>query len=68
MDEVIIYRFQLEVIADALRVVANTYDCRNQKTCLDRMVSQAEQFAINALKGGKNIKVQYGNTVTNTGE
>ena len=58
--EIVIYEFQLEAIAEALRVVANTYGCRNQETCLDRMVSQAEQYAINALKGEKDIKVQYG--------
>ncbi len=60
MEEVTIYRFQLEEIADALRMTANIYDCREQKTCFDRTVAQAEQFALNALKGEKDTKVQYG--------
>lgn len=60
MEEITIYRFQLEAIAEALRVVANSYDCREQKTCLDRMVTQAEQYAKNALNGEKDKTVLYG--------
>lgn len=60
MEEIIIYKFQLEAIKEALRVVANTYDCRLQETCMDRMVTQAEKYAENALNGGKDIIVRYG--------
>ena len=60
MEEVVIYKFQLEAIKDALRVVANTYKCRDMVTCLDRMVAQAEKFAENALNGEKGKIVKYG--------
>jgi len=59
MEKIEIYRFQLENIKDALRVTANTYKCRDKVTCLDRMVTQAEQFAENALNGEIDKKVQY---------
>lgn len=51
MEKIEIYRFQMEDIKDALRVTANAYDCRNKATCLDRMVTQAETYAVNALEG-----------------
>jgi hypothetical protein len=59
MKEVVIYEFQLKAISEALRVVANVYDCREKKTCLDRMVTQAEIFANNALNGEKDKRVPY---------
>lgn len=59
MKEVVIYEFQLEAIRNALRLVANVYDCRNNETCMDRMVTQAEQYAINALNGEKDKYVKY---------
>lgn len=60
MKEITIYEFQLNAIKEALRVVANTYDCRSNDTCMDRMVAQAEQYAENALKGEKDKIVKYG--------
>lgn len=60
MEEVTIYKFQLEAIKEALRVVANSFDCRGQITCVDRMVVQAEKYAENALNGQKDIEVKYG--------
>ena len=60
MEEIIIYRYQLETIKEALRLIANTYDCREQTTCLDRMVTQAEKFADNALNNKKDEFVKYG--------
>lgn len=60
MEEITIYRFQLESIKEALRVVANAYHCRTQNTCLDRMVTQAEKYAENALSGKKDEEVRYG--------
>jgi hypothetical protein len=37
MEEVVIYKYQLEAIKEALRIVANVYDCRKKVTCMDRM-------------------------------
>ena len=59
MEEITIYKFQLEAIMDALRLTANIYKCREGVTCYDRQVRQAEQFAINALKGEKGKEVKY---------
>ena len=60
MEEVTIYKFQLEAIKEALRVAANSFECRNQTTCVDRMICQAEKYAENALNGQKDIEVKYG--------
>ena len=63
MEEITIYKFQLEAIKEALRVTANIHDSRNKRkegeTCHDRMVRQAEKYAENALKGEKDIEVRY---------
>lgn len=59
MKEITIYQFQLEAIYEALRVAANTLNSRDKKTCLDRMITQAEQFARNALDGKKDERVKY---------
>lgn len=63
MKEVTIYKFQLEAIKEALRVTANIHGSRDKnkkrQTCHDRMVRQAEKYAENALKGEKDIRVQY---------
>lgn len=63
MEEITIYKFQLESIKEALRVTANIHDSRNKKkdgqTCHDKMVRQAEKYAENALNGKKDIRVEY---------
>ena len=63
MEEITIYKFQLEAIKEALRVTANIHDSRNKRkngeTCHDRMVRQAEKYAENALKGEKDTEVRY---------
>lgn len=63
MEKVEIYKFQLESIADALRVTANIHESRNKqkvgRTCHDRMVTQAEQYAKNALVGEIDKEVKY---------
>ena len=64
MEKVEVYRFQLEAMAEALRVVANAYKCRSRETCLDRMVSQAEIYAQNALDGRIDERVEYQPTNT----
>ncbi len=63
MEEVVIYKFQLEAIKEALRITANVYHSRDiakdGRTCHDRMLKQAEQYATNALEGNKDIEVPY---------
>ena len=63
MEEITIYKFQLEAIKEALRVTANIHESRNKtkegRTCHDRMVTQAEQYANNALEGKKDVEVRY---------
>lgn len=59
MEEVVIYRFQLESIHDALRVTANIHNSRQRETCHDRMVAQAELYAKNALAGEKDKRVGW---------
>ena len=57
MEEITIYKFQLEAIKEALRIVANQNDCRRKATCLDRMIVNAEKFAENALDGKKDVRI-----------
>lgn len=59
MEEIRIYKFQLEAIKEALRVTANIHNSRKGETCHDRMVRQAEQYAINALEGNYKKQVSY---------
>ena len=63
MEEITIYKFQLEAIKEALRITANIHDSRNKRkdgeTCHDRMVRQAEKYAENALEGKKDVEVRY---------
>lgn len=59
MEEITIYRFQLEAIEDALRLTANIHDSRKGETCFDRQVRQSEQYAINALEGNYKKQVNY---------
>ena len=59
MEEVIIYKFQLEAIQDALRLTANIHDSRKGETCFDRQVRQAEKYAENALNGEADKRVNY---------
>ena len=60
MEEITIYKFQLETIIDALRMTSNALGCDKQETCLDRHVVQAKRYADNALKGDKDKEVRYG--------
>ena len=59
MEEITIYKFQLEAIYNALRLTANMHDSRKGETCFDRQVRQSEQYAKNALEGNKDIEVKY---------
>lgn len=61
MEEVIIYKYQLEAIKEALRITANIHNSRNTlKTCHDRMVVEAEKYANNALEGKIDEVDRYG--------
>lgn len=59
MEEIIIYKFQLENIEDALRITSNIHKSSEGKTCHDRQVRQAYQYAKNALAGEKDKEVPY---------
>jgi hypothetical protein len=59
MDEVTIYKFQLENIIEALRITSNIHNCSKLETSHDRQVRSALQYAKNALNGYKDIEVNY---------
>lgn len=59
MEEITIYKFQLETIIEALRITSTTLNCNKGETCLDRQVRQALQYAKNALNNEKDITVKY---------
>ena len=60
MEEIIIYKFQLETISEALRLAIRTLESQKQETCLDRQLIQAKRYSDNALKGEKDKQVKYG--------
>jgi hypothetical protein len=51
MDELKIYKFQLEQLKDTLRLVANVLDSRKKETCLDRDIMVSIAMVDNALSG-----------------
>lgn len=59
MKEIIIYRFQLEKILEALRITSNIHNSTKGETCHDRQVRVAFQYAKNALNGEYNKQVSY---------
>lgn len=59
MEEVTIYKFQLEVILEALRITSNIHGCSKGVTCHDRQVRQAYEYAKNALNGEIDTDVPY---------
>jgi len=59
MEEITIYKFQLETIIEALRITSNIHNCSKGETCHDRQVRQALAYAKNALAGDKNHEVSY---------
>jgi len=59
MEEITIYKFQLETILEALRITSNIHNSSTGETCHDRQVRQAYQFAKNALEGNKDERVPY---------
>jgi Tfp pilus assembly pilus retraction ATPase PilT len=59
MEEIVIYKFQLETIIEALRITSNIHASNKGITCHDRQVRQAYQYAKNAMAGQKDIEVPY---------
>lgn len=59
MEEITIYKFQLEVIIEALRITSKIHNSNKGVTCHDRQVRQALEYAINASKGDKEKIVRY---------
>ncbi|MBK9936650.1 MAG: hypothetical protein IPP05_21685 [Cytophagaceae bacterium] len=59
MEEITIYKFQLETIIEALRITSNIHESSKGVTCHDRQVRQALKFAKNALEGKKDDEVRY---------
>ena len=59
MEEITIYKFQLETIIEALRITSNIHESSKGITCHDRQVRQAYQYAKNALDDKKDIEVNY---------
>ena len=59
MEEITIYKFQLETIIEALRITSNIHKSKEGATCHDRQVRQAYEYAKNALAGKKEIEINY---------
>lgn len=59
MEEITIYKFQLETIIEALRITSNIHNSTKGITCHDRQVRQAYEFAKNALEKQKDKRVYY---------
>ena len=59
MEEITIYKFQLETILEALRITSNIHNSINGKTSFDRQVRQAREYATNALNNEKDLIVNY---------
>lgn len=59
MEEITIYKFQLETIIEALRLTSKLHRSNKGETCYDRQVRQAYEFAKNALNGMKDTEVRY---------
>ena len=59
MEEITMYKFQLENIIEALRITSRIHNCSKGKTCHDRQVRSALQYAKNALKKSKDVEVCY---------
>lgn len=59
MEKITIYKFQLEAIAEALRITSNIHDSSKRETSHDKQVTQALQYAKNALKGKIDVRIKY---------
>jgi hypothetical protein len=59
MKEITIYEFQLKTIIEALRITSQIYNSKAHLTSFDRQVTQAYEFAKNALANEKDKVVKY---------
>jgi hypothetical protein len=59
MEEITLYKFQLENIIEALRITSNIHQSSKLETSHDRQVRSALQYAKNALNGDKDVEVNY---------
>jgi hypothetical protein len=59
MEEIIIYKYQLEIIRNVLRLTNNIHESEKGLTCFDRQVRQAKEYADNVIKGDKDKRVHY---------
>jgi hypothetical protein len=62
MEEITIYKFQLENIIEALRITSNIHNSSKGLTSHDRQVRSALEYAKNALNNMKDIEVNYNGT------
>jgi len=53
MEEIVIYKYQLKAIENALRLTVNIYRCDTKETCYDRQVMKAQEFVKEALLKSK---------------
>lgn len=59
MEVKTIYEYQLEVIVNALRLTNNLHKSSEGKTCFDRQVREAYEYAKNAMANEKEKQVNY---------
>lgn len=59
MEEIVIYKFQLDRILEALRITSRIHNSTKGETCHDRQVRVAYQYAQNALNGEHKKEVSY---------
>ena len=59
MEEITIYKFQLQTIIEALRITSRIHNSSKGETCHDRKVRQALEYSKNALNNQKDIEVKY---------
>ena len=58
MEEIIVYKYQLEIIEQALRLTNNICNCKDKTTSFDRDVVQAYKTVQNLTKGDKETLIK----------
>jgi len=53
MEEILIYKYQLEAIKDTLRMTANVLKSHSKETCLDRCIMKSIEMVDDTLKKSK---------------
>lgn len=59
MEEITIYKFQLESILEALRLTMILHNSKDGATCFDRQVRQSYKYVENALQSNKDARINY---------